>query len=409
MSVAIERGQSLEERSRCVRLLSILFPLGCIIVLLVGYAALGALLFRHIEGNVGNVNVSRPMDEEYKQFLLTLVNIVRYSTENDSPPEQEQLLLDQMDNEMKHFKTIWLQRPDLWTFFGSMFFCCTVFTTVGYGHIYPLTLTGKLVCILYAMVGIPLMLLVITDVGDILAILVSKAYFHLHQLCPLRSLCLRPSRGCQKKPVEAGVVRDTAYTFNHEVVVRAPMDMKQVLRSQAAVKKKSVKLRNAEIFDRIIARENLTRDHLMKQRGLGALPRSYSCPDLNRAVPQRGIWDLCTGEELEKLDVPLLLILVLVFAYILFGGLVLPLWEEEINIFNAFYFCFITLTTIGFGDIVPHHPNFFMLTSLFIIIGMAILSMAFKLGQSRFVGCYRQFIRCITGGTVQKYKQLEGS
>lgn len=29
------------------------------------------------------------------------------------------------------FKSIWLQRPDRWTFFGSMFFCCTVFTTVG--------------------------------------------------------------------------------------------------------------------------------------------------------------------------------------------------------------------------------------------------------------------------------------
>lgn len=29
------------------------------------------------------------------------------------------------------FRSIWLQRPDRWTFFGSMFFCCTVFTTVG--------------------------------------------------------------------------------------------------------------------------------------------------------------------------------------------------------------------------------------------------------------------------------------
>ena len=31
----------------------------------------------------------------------------------------------------KDFQSIWLQRPDRWDFFGSLFFCCTVFTTVG--------------------------------------------------------------------------------------------------------------------------------------------------------------------------------------------------------------------------------------------------------------------------------------
>lgn len=42
----------------------------------------------------------------------------------------------EVENKMRvGFKSIWLQRPDRWTFFGSMFFCCTVFTTVGKSHI----------------------------------------------------------------------------------------------------------------------------------------------------------------------------------------------------------------------------------------------------------------------------------
>ncbi|XP_064173895.1 potassium channel subfamily K member 18 [Anguilla rostrata] len=394
MSVALEEGNTLEERSRCVRLLSILFPLASLMVLLVGYAALGALLFRYIEGPDG-----RPVElqKDYKDFLLTLVKTVRNSSENDSSPEQEEFVM-KLHGKMKTFNTTWLQSPEQWSFFGAMFFCCTVFTTVGYGNIYPVTVAGKLVCVLYAMVGIPLMLLVITDVGDILAILVSKAYLRLHRLCcSLPSLCSWFSRRKREKPEEGGLIRDTS--GQDGVVVRAPMDIRQVLRSQASVKTYSVKLCNAEIFDLIVARDNLA--SLQKHRGLY---RSYSCPNLNQTPPQRGLWDLCTGEEVEKLDVPLMLILVLFFAYLLFGGLVLPRWEEEINIFDAFYFCFVTLTTIGFGDIVPQHPKFFMLTFLFIIAGMAILSMAFKLGQSRFVSCYRLCIRGLSGGTVLKYK-----
>ncbi|KAJ8418295.1 hypothetical protein AAFF_G00140040 [Aldrovandia affinis] len=400
MSVAIEEGRSLEERSRCTRLLSIIFPLGCLIVLIVGYAALGAVLFWLIEGSCSS---NDRMKKDYNYFLRNLVDTVHdYSRTNVSSPGADEDLLEALKPNMKEFKTIWILSPEPWTFSGAMFFCCTVFTTVGYGQIYPETDAGKLVCILYAMVGIPLMLLVITDVGDILAILVSKSYLHLHKRCRLQSFSCWPWRGCQEKPEGDVAVHDGTYTFSQDV---APMDIKHVLRSQKSVKRKSVQLRNAEIFDRIIIRENLAREILMR-RG-GTLPRSLSCPELNRAPPQRDLLDLHDGQELERLDVPLVLILVLVFAYILFGGSVLRLWETELNTLDTFYFCFVTLTTIGFGDIMPRHPKFFMLTSLFIIVGMAILSMSFKLGQSRFVGCYRRCIGCITRGRVKKYEQLE--
>lgn len=271
-----------------------------------------------------------------------------------------------------------------------------------------MTLTGKVVCILYAMLGIPLTLLVITDVGDILAVLLSKAYLRLHTLCRLilRRSWSPTKAGKKSKDRDQAAIQDGTYIFSHEVVVREPMDIRQVLHNQAEVKHKSIHLhKNTEIFDHIMARENFIRQ--------GPLLRSLSCPELDRMPPlpdDYAMWDFTgIGDSMDQLNVPLVLILVVVFAYILFGGLILPLWETEFDNFDSYYFCFITLTTIGFGDIVPNHPKYFMLTSVFIITGMAIMSMAFKLGQSRIVSCYRQGMLCISGGKVETFEVEESS
>lgn len=269
----------------------------------------------------------------------------------------------------------------------------------GYGAIYPVTETGRAVCIIYAMLGIPLMLLVLSDVGDILAMLVFEAYQRLHSSC--KRLFSQLWSRCRSQ--ESVTFLRSIDTSSQDTETCKPLDICEVMLTQSSVKQTSAQfLKNVAIFESIIAREQFGQN--------GPLTRTSSCPLLNQMPPVPSgfkMWDFSTiGQEMESFDVPFLLILLLVFAYILSWAMILPLWED-LSCFQAFYFCFITLTTIGFGDIVPEHPKFFMLTFLFIITGMAIMSMAFKLGQSRIVSCYHRCIGCLSClgvGKKGKYK-----
>jgi len=47
-----------------------------------------------------------------------------------------------------------------------------------------------------------------------------------------------------------------------------------------------------------------------------------------------------------------ILIFLLLIVYIAIGGGIFMIWEDW-NFLESFYFCFITMTTIGFGDLVP--------------------------------------------------------
>lgn len=51
--------------------------------------------------------------------------------------------------------------------------CCNVCFVIGYGNIVPETFWGRLFCIAYALIGIPLTLTVIADLGRVFATVVS--------------------------------------------------------------------------------------------------------------------------------------------------------------------------------------------------------------------------------------------
>lgn len=53
-----------------------------------------------------------------------------------------------------------------WKFTGAFYYATTVLTTIGYGHSTPSTIGGKLFTMCYAMVGIPLGLVMFQSIGE---------------------------------------------------------------------------------------------------------------------------------------------------------------------------------------------------------------------------------------------------
>uniref|UniRef100_S4RL28 Potassium channel subfamily K member 1 n=1 Tax=Petromyzon marinus TaxID=7757 RepID=S4RL28_PETMA len=79
-----------------------------------------------------------------------------------------------------------------WDFVSALFFASTVLTTVGYGHTVPLSDAGKALCILYAVLGIPFTLLLLTSI-------VQRLMEHLTRR-PLRSLAAASSSSSSPPP-----------------------------------------------------------------------------------------------------------------------------------------------------------------------------------------------------------------
>lgn len=252
----------------------------------------------------------------------------------------------------------------------------------GYSHVYPVTRLGRYLCMLYALFGIPLMFLVLTDMGDILATILSTSYNQFRKLsflpaprpkwCP-RLPCKRRS---DAKPEDEAVPR---------IVINAPE-----VPGPKAGRRPSASSSNMELFERLLAREKENR----LQVPPGAMGKSSSCPELMSGMLSSSIISNLdeVGRQVESLDLPLPIIVLVVFAYISCAAAILPVWETRMDFENAFYFCFVTLTTIGFGDTVLEHPHFFLFFSIYIIVGMEIVYIAFKLVQNRLIHMYKNLM-----------------
>ncbi|XP_062380291.1 potassium channel subfamily K member 4 [Sardina pilchardus] len=139
---------------RCSTLLAIMT-----VVLL--YLVMGALVFRWLE-------MTEEM-ERHKELLLERNNFLLNHT--CVHPEALHYMMQAVVSATKagilHTdSSSSLNLTSRWDVPSAFFFCGTIITTIGFGNLSPITDSGQLFCIVYALVGIPMFGILLAGVGD---------------------------------------------------------------------------------------------------------------------------------------------------------------------------------------------------------------------------------------------------
>lgn len=143
--------------------------------------------------------------------------------------------------------------------------------------------------------------------------------------------------------------------------------------SMRSVSSKRSKARDADIS--LVEQGNGSRD-------IGEI--TYSADDLSRNTPFK-----------EEIRVPMSVSLIIITSYVFGGAVLFSLWEDDWNYLIGAYFCFVTLSTIGFGDFVfgagkDLDNNEKLITcALYLVMGLSIIAMCFNLMQEEVRAKFR--------------------
>uniref|UniRef100_A0A0N4ZIH6 Potassium channel subfamily K member 18 n=1 Tax=Parastrongyloides trichosuri TaxID=131310 RepID=A0A0N4ZIH6_PARTI len=210
-----------------------------------------------------------------------------------------------------------------WTITTAIFFTTTLLTTIGYGNLVPTSFYGRLFCIVYALFGVPLILITVADIGKFLSENIIRLY----------GAYTRAKKKINKKYNEKINNNNNITSINGQFEGEDDDNTKE-------------------------------KDQLM-QFGLG-----------------------------NYVAIPILLIVTILLSYMTIGALIIANLEGW-HFFEGFYFSFITMTTVGFGDIVPLNHRFFFFDLAYIIIGLAITTMCIDLFGVQYIRKIHYFGRAI--------------
>lgn len=116
--------------------------------------------------------------------------------------------------------------------------------------------------------------------------------------------------------------------------------------------------------------------------------------------------DFCDNNSLVSLadsisqipQVPIIVVFFILIFYVSLGTVIFALWENW-SLIDGAYFCFVTLTTIGYGDFVPlktfQGPEIQLFACCaYLLLGLVLVAMAFSILETQLIWkCKRLAVR----------------
>ena len=232
----------------------------------------------------------------------------------------------------------------------------------GYGHVTPQTTWGMLSTILYCVFGLPLTLMCIANLGKFFA-RVFRILYHT-VFCGICCICCL---SCRKKKLAKKLAKEEAIQSG------GVSNLDSVGNGTPIV---------------------ISNDPTSEKRPQGARAKFNAKSQI--AITKAQVWVLNVKKKFshslrDDVTVPVYLCLVVMAAYIMGGALLFSLWDGWGYLEGA-YFCFVTLTTIGFGDYVPGisakeegATERLILCSIYVFLGLALVGMCIDLMQADVV------------------------
>ena len=265
---------------------------------------------------------------------------------------------------------------------------------VGYGNIAPRTILGKMVTIIYAMVGMPLFLLYVSNMGDFLATCFRWGYV---KLCKCN--CLGRPAGHQQR----GSRRRVSQRSTARLAYNQHQQQQELLAAGAydpVTNSISIHHRRVGGFDPVV--------------GPGSTGGPLDPSTIHQVVAVHHQQIQQQSQQANQADyqtatVPITISLAVMVSYVVGGAVLFKQWETDWDYLDGSYFCFISLSTTGFGDLVPGDKInsssgvelSLIFCSMYLIIGMALIAMCFNLMQEEVIAKVRklgQVLGCIKPG-----------
>ncbi|XP_021913363.1 TWiK family of potassium channels protein 12 isoform X3 [Zootermopsis nevadensis] len=325
----------------------------------------GAVIFVAVEGSYEQKVQSNLRTERYtlvRQLRELTRDPVLANNDNDWEGQAVEKLLVFEKIMHEHYKHgVTPNKIDDWSFWNSVFYCGTIYTTIGYGHISPSTTTGRAITIVYAIFGIPMFLILLADFGKLFTRGIKFVWAFVRRVYYTGS-CKKVRRTVPVQEVMKGV--QLVYDF---ATFRRPSQMVGQPGGAAPIAHP---------------------EDVELQVPLNPNPQQQPNLPVDGLEPP-GTPAISTFEVDDEFNLPISVAIVILVIYIFVGAIIYWTWEEW-GFFESFYFVFISMSTIGFGDFVPKHPMYMMASIIYLVFGLALTSMCINVVQEKLSDSFRQ-------------------